>query len=73
MTPVELVRVIKRHEDAWKAIPGVIGVGGSVCGDDGWVVVYTDRAGVRRRLPRTVDGVRVECQRTRNPLLVAVS
>lgn len=56
MTPVQLVNVIKQHEHRWLGLPGVRGVGGVLCGDDGWIVIYADGP---VDAPASVDGVQV--------------
>lgn len=67
MNPVDLVALIATVRDDWQARPGVIGVGGTLYGDDGWITVWTDRP--VRGLPKRVGGVRVEViRRTRTPL-----
>lgn len=60
MTPVQLVQHIKKHENRWLGLPGVRGVGGTLDGDDGWIVVYADHPIMG--VPSEIDGVQVVVQ-----------
>lgn len=64
MTPVELHRHIKQHDERWLGRPGVRGVGGSLHGDDGWICVYVDDAATAATIEPEVGGIRVEARVT---------
>ena len=58
---MSLVSVKKLYEPRLLMIPGVVGVGADL--DEGYLVVYVSDKSVCNKLPKTIEGYPVKCER----------